>query len=62
MQSDPKNYSQKYSKKILYHLQTLNLKEFNKFLNKLKEIKKKIKIRYCFLVTVEVRRWQVMLV
>ena len=43
MQSDLKTYSQKIFKKILYHLQTLNLKEFNKFLNKLKEIKKGIK-------------------
>ena len=41
MKLDLNSYSTDYSKKILDHLQTLNLKEFKKFLKKLKEIKKK---------------------
>ena len=60
MKLDLYSYFSNYSQKILDHLQTLNLKEFQKFLNKLKEIKKKREIRFCFLVMVEVRRWQVM--
>ena len=43
MKLDLNSYSLSYSQKILDHLQTLNLKEFKKFLNKLKEIKKKKK-------------------
>jgi D-sedoheptulose 7-phosphate isomerase len=43
MKLDLNSYSSSYSQKILDHLQTLNLKEFKKFLNKLKEIKKKKK-------------------